>query len=63
MTDPTSCPSCQADFTGPEIPEKDRSMFGGHTNFSRVIGLTSWEHDRTEHWMCPDCKHTWDRVP
>lgn len=29
--------------------------------FSRCIALYSPTKDRTTHWMCPDCKHMWDR--
>lgn len=55
------CPHCGADFKGAEIPEKDRPMFGNHTHFSRRISIYDMDKDRTTHYQCPDCKHTWAR--
>jgi len=57
---PTICPGCKADLKGDPIPEKDRESFGNETHFSRVTGVT--ERDRTQHWTCPDCGHTWKRT-
>ena len=61
MSTPMACPSCKADLTGSEIPEKDRVYYGGHSHFSNAIGLYDRKKDRTTHWKCPDCKHVWAR--
>lgn len=36
---------------------------GLNNRWGRSIGLYSWEEDRTTGYQCPDCKHTWGRVP
>ena len=53
------CPACDADLTGDPIPE--RHHYGTATHYSRKIGLTDMERDRTTHYRCPDCGHTWKR--
>lgn len=58
---PSRCPKCDDDFTGKPIPEESRDAYGGATNFSRVIGISSLEHDRLVAWKCPDCGHEWPR--
>lgn len=58
---PTTCPNCQADLQGGEIPEKAREAYGGKTHFSRCWGLYDTKKDRTTMWMCPDCGHKWQR--
>jgi hypothetical protein len=30
--------------------------------FSRLIGVSSLEHDRVIAWKCPDCNHEWSRT-
>ncbi len=62
MREPTSCPSCNANFRGDEIPEKYRDFYGGETHYSRVIGLTDMHTDATTRWLCPDCKFIWPRA-
>ena len=54
------CPHCDADLRGKEIPESQRELFGGHTHFSRKIGISNW--DSVYKWKCPDCGNTWTRV-
>jgi hypothetical protein len=56
-----TCPFCEADLRGYQIPESDRHLYGGRDRFSRVIGIYSRERDRTVKWMCPDCQGQWDR--
>jgi rubrerythrin len=58
---PENCPKCGVSLEGEPIPERYLSMYGGKTRFSRAIGLYDRDRDRTTHWQCPDCKHTWDR--
>lgn len=29
--------------------------------FRLVIGMYSLEDDKTTHWKCPECDHTWER--
>jgi hypothetical protein len=54
---PTRCEKCNADFAGDPIPEEQRHLFGGKTNFSRVIGIYDERLDCTVAWRCPDCGH------
>lgn len=62
MSDLDTCPKCKANLQGEPIPEKDRKYYGTKTHFSRLIGLYSRDLDRTTHWICPDCKHRWERT-
>jgi hypothetical protein len=55
------CPNCGVSLQGEPIPEDQQEAFGA-THFSRKIGISSWEQDRTTHWQCPDCDHRWDRA-
>lgn len=61
------CPNCGNDLTGKPIPQEyiDRGLYGkppnNKTHYSRRIGLYDRERDRTSHWRCPDCNHTWSR--
>lgn len=54
------CPHCSAQLQGDPIPEDQQHWFGA-THFSRKIGLTDRERDRTTAWRCPDCGETWAR--
>lgn len=56
-----SCPKCEANWRGEPIPEKSRYLFGDARWFSRVIGISSLQQDRTIAWQCPDCDACWDR--
>jgi hypothetical protein len=56
------CPKCGADLKGPEITASQHTVFGGHTHFSRVIGIYSFADDATVAWQCPDCGHEWQRT-
>jgi hypothetical protein len=56
-----SCPKCEKSWQGDLIPEKSRSLFGDRKWFSRVIGISSMQQDRTIAWQCPDCGACWDR--
>lgn len=58
MSVPMQCPHCKADFRGEEIPTN--WSCGGETNFSRVIGLHSYEADAPVAWKCPDCDYEWE---
>jgi hypothetical protein len=57
MTYPASCPKCEADLDGGEIPEKDRQFYSPPYRFGRVIAVI--EDDRFSRWKCPDCQHQW----
>ncbi len=50
-----NCPYCGTNLLGPEIPEKDRELFGGATHFRRQIGIETKGYDGVSFWMCPDC--------
>lgn len=58
-----TCPKCEADLRGAEIPEAVRDeWYGGKTHFSRIIGLEiPGVYDGTLIWVCPDCHHKWPR--
>ena len=56
-----NCPECGSLWHDKPIPEKSRHLFGGAEWFSRVIGISSLELDRTIAYRCPDCSTTWDR--
>ncbi len=64
MSYPEFCPACKADLQGEPISEeaKAKGWYGTATHFSRVIGWYDRGHDRTTHWICPDCKHQWERT-
>ena len=56
-----NCPKCEADFTGEEIPEQDRELFGGESHFSRLIAVEDPNiYDGVLFWECPDCSHQWN---
>jgi predicted RNA-binding Zn-ribbon protein involved in translation (DUF1610 family) len=44
---------------GDPIPEDQREMFGGSTNFARQIAII--ENDHIVAWQCPDCGKEWKR--
>jgi hypothetical protein len=50
----SNCPHCGVSLIGPEIPEKDRELFGGATHFQRQL-VRVWK-DRAREATCPDCK-------
>lgn len=52
-----NCPKCGASLLDKPIPEESREHYGNTTHFRRVIGIYSWEQDRTVAWRCPDCDH------
>jgi ssDNA-binding Zn-finger/Zn-ribbon topoisomerase 1 len=56
-----ACPKCEASWQGKPIPKESRSLFGNNEWFSRVIGISSMQQDRTIAWQCPDCHACWDR--
>lgn len=59
---PDNCPACNASLIGAPIPEENRHLHApGSTHYYRVIGLYDRKKDRTTHWKCPDCGHTWER--
>ena len=61
---PKICPHCKVSLAGKEIPEKDRHLFGGATNFSRIVGIeVSGIYDGILYWECPDCNGRWHRWP
>lgn len=62
MPVPIVCPYCQANLQGEEISPADRSVFGGATHFSRVIGIYCHQADATVSWQCPDCGNEWART-
>jgi predicted Zn-ribbon and HTH transcriptional regulator len=59
--EPDNCPECGVSFQGDPIPEESRHYYGTATHYSRVIGWTDSTKDITTHWICPDCKHLWER--
>jgi predicted Zn-ribbon and HTH transcriptional regulator len=59
MSTPTECPKCKADLDGGPIPENIREHYRPPYRWSRVIGV-ELDHDRIEHWRCPDCGHEWN---
>lgn len=59
-----NCRECGSSFLGQEIPEEHRHMYGGETNFSRIIGIAiRGVYDGVLIWACPDCGHQWPRFP
>jgi hypothetical protein len=72
-----TCPNCLVDLNGGLIwqtfmdqyqdeakADETAEMYGatrtkGH--WKRQIGIYSQERDRTVAWVCPDCKHEWER--
>ena len=55
------CVECKADWQGKAIPLDSLKHYGNKTHFSRLIGIYSWEQDRTMHYECPDCRARYDR--
>lgn len=56
------CPKCGSDWRGKEIPEGDRTFFGGSTHFHRLIGIAVLgKYDGVWEWRCPDCDSRWPR--
>lgn len=66
------CPMCGADLKAGDIPQEslDKGYYGdericsgcgGPRHFSRLIGISDWERDRTVEWLCPDCGARWPR--
>jgi len=51
-----TCPHCNANLMGGEIPEEMRGHFDGQTHGTRLVGVYDWGRDRTSHFECPDCK-------
>ena len=60
---PDICPKCGADLTGEPIPQEyiDKGYYGNNTHYSRVGSIYDIGLDRTVAWVCPDCKHEWER--
>jgi len=64
MTD--TCPHCQANLQGDEIPDESRHYYGTATHFGRVIGWDGGRpgiYDGVIAWACPDCNGWWHRFP
>lgn len=63
--DAKSCPKCNADFRGKEIPMEHRSFYpDGLTHYSRIIGVEYPEiYDGIIAWRCPDCRSMFPRFP
>lgn len=56
------CPECNADWRGSPIPEKIRHCYGQKEHYSRLIGVEIREkYDGVDHWLCPDCRATFNR--
>lgn len=55
-----TCPHCFADLQGNPIPEQLQEAYGGHTHFSRKIGIS--DGDTVYEYECPDCSKTWPRT-
>lgn len=59
------CPHCEADLSGPPIPQEfvnQRGREEGVTHYSRVIGMEVWGvYDGILYWQCPDCGAKWHR--
>lgn len=51
----SECPHCKANLVGEEILEAARENYGGHSHFSRLVGIYDRDRDRTSHFVCPDC--------
>ena len=58
---PDNCPKCHTNLIGDPIPVEDQEVFGGHTHFSRVIGIYDRDRDETVYYKCPDCGYQWAR--
>lgn len=56
---PEECPHCQADLTGPSIPQEERHLFGGALFFSRKVAIYDVRLDRTVGYKCPTCGGEW----
>ena len=56
------CPGCGVSWQGNPIPEASQEAFGGHTHFSRLIGIeVQGSYDGVSYWKCPDCATVFDR--
>jgi uncharacterized protein with PIN domain len=47
-----NCPRCDAEL---------KYVAADGETYSRLIGIYSWERDRTVAWRCPFCESEWDR--
>src|SRR5208337_1549823 len=54
---------CASILLGPPIPEEDQKSFGGHTHFTRLIGVEDETYDEVSSWECPDCRTSNGRWP
>lgn len=71
------CANCNMDFDGEDILQtfidqgkgrihatliaEDYGYAEGHTRWDKRIGVYCQESDRTTHYRCPTCQHTWRR--
>jgi len=64
------CPHCGTSLVGTPIPTEHLDLYGASaicpdcgqpSHGSRVIGLYSYNVDRTVAWRCPDCTKEWAR--
>ena len=63
------CPNCNMDFDGGLIWDTGLEKYGTEEradDYAQAYGATrttgKWgEKDMTTRWMCPECKHEWDR--
>lgn len=71
IDDKGSCPRCNADWKGWEIPEEDRHLYAAPdaepstypTHGSRLIGLEDRDiYDGCHSHQCPDCKAIFPRI-
>ena len=59
-----NCPKCKSDWTGEEIPEKNRHYYGGATHYKRDIlidGGFLGIYDGAVAIKCPDCGEEFPR--
>lgn len=54
------CPQCKAEWWYKEIPEEHRENYRPPYWYSRVIAYQTWEDDRTQYYVCPDCQTKFD---
>jgi hypothetical protein len=57
-----NCPKCKISLIGAPIPQEDRELFGGASNFRREIGIYDQRKDMTVAYECPDCGFRWGRI-
>ena len=56
-----NCPECNTNWVDKLIPQEYWENYSPPYFYSRVIGIEHLGEDRISYFMCPDCKHHFDR--